>query len=54
MVPGTGELRLLTLLQMAATMAKIFISYDRASKDIVEELVQDLRDDDHEICSINT
>lgn len=34
---------------MATTMAKIFISYDRASKDIVEHLVQDLRDDDHEI-----
>jgi hypothetical protein len=30
-------------------MAKIFISYSRASKDIVEELVQDLTSDDHEI-----
>jgi formylglycine-generating enzyme required for sulfatase activity len=30
-------------------MAKIFISYDRASKDIVEELVQDLRDEDHDV-----
>jgi hypothetical protein len=30
-------------------MAKIFISYDRASKDVVEQLVQDLADDDHEI-----
>jgi hypothetical protein len=30
-------------------MAKIFISYDRASKDIVEQLIQDLTDDGHEI-----
>ncbi|MCI0737357.1 MAG: TIR domain-containing protein [Beijerinckiaceae bacterium] len=30
-------------------MAKIFISYDRASKDVVEQLVQDLRDDDHQV-----
>src|SRR5262245_45009111 len=30
-------------------MAKIFISYDRASKDIAEQLVQDLTDDGHEI-----
>jgi len=30
-------------------MAKIFISYDRASKVVVEQLVQDLMDDDHEI-----
>ncbi len=30
-------------------MAKIFISYDRAGKDIVEELVQDLRDEDHDV-----
>lgn len=30
-------------------MAKIFVSYSRASKDIVEELVQDLTSDDHEI-----
>lgn len=29
-------------------MAKIFISYSRDSQDIVEELVQDLNDDDHE------
>jgi TIR domain len=34
---------------MATKMAKIFISYDRASKDVVEQLVQDLTDDDHEI-----
>jgi TIR domain len=34
---------------MATTMAKIFISYDRASKDIVEQLVEDLADDEHEI-----
>jgi hypothetical protein len=30
-------------------MAKIFISYDRASKDVVEELVKDLTADDHKI-----
>jgi formylglycine-generating enzyme required for sulfatase activity len=30
-------------------MAKIFISYDRESKDVVEQLVQDLTDDGHEI-----
>jgi len=29
-------------------MAKIFISYSRASKDVVEQLVQDLTDDDQE------
>jgi hypothetical protein len=34
---------------MATTMAKIFISYDRASKDVVEQLVNDVADDDHEI-----
>lgn len=34
---------------MATIMAKIFISYDRASKDAVEQLVQDLRDDGHEV-----
>jgi TIR domain len=34
---------------MATTMAKIFISYDRASKDIVEQVVEDLTDDDHAI-----
>jgi hypothetical protein len=34
---------------MATTMAKIFISYDRASKDVVEQLVQDLTDDDVDI-----
>jgi hypothetical protein len=30
-------------------MAKIFISYSRTSKDIVEQLVKDLNDDDHEV-----
>lgn len=30
-------------------MARIFISYSRASKDVIEELVQDLTSDDHEI-----
>jgi hypothetical protein len=30
-------------------MAKIFISYARADRDVVEELVEDLRDDDHEV-----
>ncbi len=30
-------------------MAKIFISYSRVSKDVIEELVQDLTSDDHEI-----
>ena len=30
-------------------MAKIFVSYDRSSKDAVEELVQYLRDDDHDV-----
>src|SRR5215472_11189301 len=30
-------------------MAKIFISYDRASKDSIEELVRYLRDEDHDV-----
>lgn len=30
-------------------MAKVFVSYDRASKAAVEELVQYLRDDDHDV-----
>jgi formylglycine-generating enzyme required for sulfatase activity len=34
---------------MATTMAKIFISYGRASKDAVQQLAQDLKDDDQDV-----
>ena len=30
-------------------MAKIFISYSRASMDVVEQLTQDLKDGDHDV-----
>jgi TIR domain len=46
---GRREVRGCAVRKTVTTMAKIFISYDRASKDVTEQLVQDLTDDGHEI-----